>query len=77
MNSHITDVIIHTKDQLNEQQFAQVSDQIYKAEGVVSVARNVHTPRFLMIVYHAGRTRAHTILCTVTGLGYDASLVGM
>jgi hypothetical protein len=77
MNSKITDVIIHTKDQLSEQQFADISNRIYKTEGVVSLSRNVHTPRFLMVVYNASRTRANSILKTVTGLGYDASLVGI
>jgi len=77
MNSKITDVIIHTKDHLSEQQFAEVSDQVYKTEGIVSLSRNVHTPKFLMVVYNAGRTRANSILKTVKGLGYDASLVGI
>ena len=77
MNAKITDVIIHTKDQLSDQQFAEVTDQIYKTEGIVSFSRNVHTPRFLMVVYNAGRTRANTILTTVKGLGYDATLVGI
>lgn len=30
MNSKITDVIIHTKDQLSDQQFAEVSSRVYK-----------------------------------------------
>jgi len=77
MNSKITDVIIHTKDQLSEQQFAEITDQVYKTEGIVSLSRNVHTPKFLMVVYNAGRTRANCILNTVKGLGYDASLVGI
>ena len=77
MNSKITDVIIHTKDQLSEQQFAEMTDQVYKTEGIVSLSRNVHTPKFLMVVYNAGRTRANSILNTVKALGYDASLVGI
>ncbi len=77
MNTKITDVIIHTKDHLSDQQFAEVTDQIYKTEGIVSLSRNVHTPKFLMVVYNAGRTRANSILRTVKGLGYDASLVGI
>ncbi len=77
MNSKITDVIIHTKDQLSEQQLTEISEQVYKVEGIVSINRNVRTPRFLMVVYNAGRTRANSILQTVTSLGYDASLVGI
>jgi hypothetical protein len=77
MNSKITDVIIHTKDQLSDQQFAEVSEHVYKTEGIVSLSRNVHPPRFLMVVYNASRTRANSILKTVTSLGYDASLVGI
>ena len=77
MNAKITDVIIHTREQLNDQQFAEVSKQVYKTDGIVSLSRNVHTPKFLMVVYNAGRTRANSILNTVKGLGYDASLVGI
>jgi hypothetical protein len=77
MNTQITDVIIHTRDQLSEQQFSEVADHVYKNEGIVSLSRNVHTPRFLMVVYNAGSTRAKNILAIVTGLGYDASLVGI
>ncbi len=77
MNTKITDVIIHTKDHLSDQQFAEVTDQVYKTEGIVSLSRNVHTPKLLMIVYNAGHTRANSILRTVKALGYDASLVGI
>ena len=77
MNSKITDVIIHTKDQLSDQQFAEVTRKVYGSEGIVSMSRNVHTPKFLMVVYNAGRTRANSILNTVKGLGYDASLIGI
>ena len=77
MNAKITDVIIHTREQLSDEQFAEVTDQVYKTEGIVSLSRNVHTPKFLMVVYNAGRTRANSILTTVKGLGYDASLVGI
>jgi len=77
MNSRITDVIIHTRDHLSDQQFAEVTDQVYKTEGIVSLSRNVHTPKFLMVVYNASCTRANSILRTVNGLGYDASLVGI
>ena len=77
MNSAITDVIIHTKDQLSDEEFAEITDQVYRTEGIVSLSRNIHTPRFLMVVYNAGRTRANSILTTVRRLGYDASLVGI
>ena len=77
MNAKITDVIIHTKEHLNDEQFAEVTDQVYKTEGIISLSRNVHTARFLMVVYNASCTRANSILNTVNRLGYDASLVGI
>lgn len=77
MNTKITDVIIHTKEHLSDSQFTEVSDQVYKTEGIVSLSRNVHTPRFLMVVYNAENLRANSILRTVKGLGYEASLVGI
>lgn len=77
MNNKITDVIIHTSNHLSDQQFADISKQVYQNEGIVSVSRNVHTPKFLMVVYDAGRTQAKSILKTVTSLGYPATLVGI
>ena len=77
MNSKITDVIIHTNHNLSDLQFAEVSDKIYKTEGIVSLSRNVHTPRFLMVVYNASCLRANGILRTVKAMGYEASLVGI
>jgi hypothetical protein len=77
MNTQITDVIIHTRDQLSDQQFAEVSRNMYKTEGVVSFSRNVHTPRFLMVVYNTGKTKAGSILTAITEQGYDASVVGI
>lgn len=77
MNSKITDVIIHTKAQLSDQQFAEVSEQVYKTEGIVSLSRNLHTPRLVMVVYNAASLRAASILKTLKRMGYDASLVGI
>ena len=77
MNSKITDVIIHTKDQLSDQQFAEVSEQVYKTDGIVSLNRNLHTPRLVMVVYNAASLHAASILKTLKHMGYDASLVGI
>lgn len=77
MNSKITDVIIHTRNALSEPQFDELARQIYNNEGVVSMSRNVHAPKFLMVVYNAARTRSKRILEQVTRQGYDATLVGM
>jgi len=77
MNDTITDVIIHTSQQLDDAQFAEVCKQVYKEDGVVSLSRNVHTPRFLMAVYNAARTRSVSILNAVRQQGYEATLVGI
>ena len=77
MNNKTTDVIIHTSDRLSEQQFAEISERVYQNEGIVSLSRNAHAPKFLMVVYNAERIRAISLLRTVKGLGYQASLVGI
>lgn len=76
-SNKITDVIIHTTEDLSDQQFAELSRKIHQQEGVVSMGRNAHTPRFLMVVYNAARTRAGHILRSVTKQGYHATLVGI
>lgn len=77
MNTHIADVIIHTRNTLSERQFAHLVSQVYREDGVVSVSRNPHTPRFLMVVYNAARIRAKRILDAVIAEGHPASLVGI
>lgn len=81
MNQHntnkITDVIIHTDEQLDDQQFASLSEQVYRQQGIVSLSRNPHAPRFLMVVYNAANVKARSILETVRSTGFNAKLVGI
>jgi hypothetical protein len=74
---NITDTIIHTRELLSEHEFRMLSDDIYTDNGIVSFGRNPHTPRFLMVVYNAARTRSSEILKTVRQHGFQASLVGI
>ena len=77
-NTHnITDTMIHTRDVLSDHEFEALSDDVYRDEGIVSLSRNPHTPRFLMVVYNAARTRSTAILDIVRQHGYRASLVGI
>ena len=77
MNEKITDVIIHTSDTLTGHQFNELARNVYLGEGIVSFNRNAKTPRCLMVVYNAGKTRASSILKTIRNLGVNASLVGI
>ena len=77
MNKQITDVIIHTRDNLTGYQFDEVSRNVYLNDGIVSFNRNAKTPQCLMVVYNAGKTKASSILDTVRKLGINASLVGI
>ena len=77
MNNTITDVIIHTNKNLSDEEFTELSEHVYASEGVVSLSRNVHTPKFLMVVYNATKIRSKNILNTVIGSGHEATLVGI
>ena len=77
MNDSITDVMIHTRKRLSDVEFDELAAKVYAEEGIVSLSRNVHTPRFLMVVYNAAKIGAGHILQTVTGQGYRAALVGL
>ena len=74
---NITDTMIHTREVLSEREFEVLSEGVYRDEGVVSLSRNPHTPRFLMVVYNAARTHSTAILDTVKQHGYQASLIGI
>ncbi len=74
---HITDAMIHTGEVLSESEFRVLADSVHRGEGIVSLSRNPHTPRFLIVVYNAARTRSATILETVRQQGHQASLLGI
>ena len=74
---HITDTMIHTRELLSDREFKALSDEVYRDDGIVSLSRNPHTPRFLMVVYNAARTRSSAVLDIVKQHGYQASLIGI
>ena len=77
MNHTITDVIIHTDDQLDNDQLAEVTRRLSATNGVISFGRNPRTPHCLMVAYNTSRIRARNILDAVIGRGYRAQLDGM
>ena len=77
MNDKPTDVLIHTRNPLSEQQFDAVAEQVKAIDGVLQFRRSSGQPNLIMVVYHAGRTRALSILNKLTRLGFEASLVGI
>jgi hypothetical protein len=74
---NITDTMIHTREVLSDLEFKVLSERVHRTEGVVSLSRNPHTPRFLIVVYNTARTRSIAILNTVRQLGYQASLISI
>ena len=77
MEKHITDVIIHTSNYLDDQQFTELAEVVHKNDGVISLSRNANAPQCLMLVYNAGKNQARNILRSVTGAGIKAYLVGI
>ena len=76
MNETIADIFIHTNDTLDDNQYAMLSEAVYQQPGIVSLSRNVHTPRFLVVVYNTAVTRSREILDYVRTQGFEATLVG-
>jgi hypothetical protein len=74
---NITDTMIHTRELLSDREFEALSDKVYCDQGIVSLSRNPHSPRFLMVVYNAARTHSTAILDIVKQNGYQSSLVGI
>ena len=77
MNNRISDVLIHTKDELTDEQFKTISKSVYAEEGVVSFSRNECAPKFLILLYQVGKTRAANVLDIVKNGGFQATLVGI
>ncbi|MDH5648182.1 MAG: hypothetical protein OEY67_00890 [Gammaproteobacteria bacterium] len=77
MNTQATDVLIHTRATLSEEQFTEVANRIKAIHGVLRFERSRHKPNFILVAYNAGQTRAIAILNKLTRLGFNASLVGM
>jgi hypothetical protein len=74
---HIADTIIHTRELLSEREFDTLSKAIYRDAGIVSLSRNPHTPRFLMVIYNTACTRSTAILEVIRQHGFQASIVGI
>ena len=77
MNTNTTDVVIHTANILNDAQFSEVASQIKTIEGVMRFDRSEYKPKFIMVAYNAGQTKALNILNKFNRLGFNASLIGM
>ncbi|MDH5518137.1 MAG: hypothetical protein OEY36_10040 [Gammaproteobacteria bacterium] len=77
MNTQTTDVMIYTKNSLNDIEFSEIASQIKKIAGVVKFDRNQRVPSLIMVAYNASQTRAINILDKMTSLGFNASLVGI
>lgn len=77
MSNNTVDVMIYTKNQLSDDQFDAVAQEVRAMEGVVRFDRNLHLPNFIMVAYQAGQTKALPILNKLTRLGFNATLVGI
>ena len=77
MNNKSTDVLIHTRTTLSDDQFSEISRQVKAIDGVLRFDRNHDKPNFIQVAYTAGQIRAITILNKLTRLGFNASLVGI
>lgn len=77
MHNYTTDVLIHTKNTLSDDQFSEIASQVKAIDGVVRFDRNPQKPKFIMVAYKAGQVRALSILNKLTRLGFNASLVGI
>ena len=77
MKISVTDVMIYSRNRLDDQQFEELKNIVYQDEAVISFSRNEHLPQCLMVVYNSASTQAISILRSVTGFGIKASLVGI
>ena len=77
MNDSITDVMIHTRTSLSEAQFTALREQVHLDQGVVSLSRNIHAPKCLMVIYNAAQTSAGSVLESIRNQGCDANLIGI
>ena len=73
----LTDVMIHTKSALNDDEFSEVARKIKAITGIERFDRSSHKPNFILVTYQTEKIRALTILNKFTSLGFNASLVGI
>ena len=75
--SHISDVMIHINEPLNEEARTTLTDAIRKVDGVVSPGFNAGKNHLLVITYDTEKTSTATLLEKTRAAGYTAQLVGM
>ena len=76
-NTHLSDVMIHINESLDEEARAALEDAMLKIEGVVSPRFNPGKEHLLVIAYDADKTSTAALLEKARARGYTAQLVGM
>lgn len=77
MNNKTADVMIHTHQNLNQDQFEEIASQVKNINGVVKFDQVGNRPNLILVAYNASKVRSLTILNKITRLGFNASLVGI
>jgi hypothetical protein len=74
---HISDVMIHVDESLNDEARDALEASMREIEGVVAPRFNAGKTHLLMIAYDPGKTTTAVLLEKTRAAGYTAQLVGM
>jgi hypothetical protein len=77
MNTCLTDVVVLTKESLDERTFMELEGRIRKDAGVVSVGHNPHQRHLMMVVYDSTTVHASNFLHIFQERGLHARVIGM
>jgi hypothetical protein len=77
MMNAFNEVMLHIKEDLDEEGLHSLEEGIRQDVGVVSVGHNPEKSHMIMVVYDSEATRASTLLHTLSERGLHAQVVGM
>lgn len=77
MNDHLSDVVVHVNENLDEQTLDSLEQGLRQDKGVISVGHRPHQNHLLMVVYDAADVNASSFLHHFQERGLHAQLVGM
>lgn len=77
MSEHITDVMVHVNEVLDEDTLHILEDELHENAGVVAVGHDPRRPHLLVVAYDAEVVQPANFLAPIRGRGLHAQLVGM
>lgn len=74
---NVVDILIHIKSKLDDHKRSVLVSELRTQSGVIAPRFVPNKKHLLIVAYNPGMTNTGSLISKITGLGVEASLVGM